>query len=128
MSLRTLQIDGRAVEQLLAVGTDDVELRKVHVAVDETGHDQLAPQILDSRMRRQGPEQAPGIAGLDDAATVEQQQAVVEVFPGVVASGLAGIREAMQDTSAYRLHGAYTASSMTTSSSSCCSQFGRPPA
>lgn len=93
------------LEQLHAVGADDVELREVNVAVDEARHDQPARQVFYRgiaeliQQRRCGPR-------VEDAATVDDEDTVVEVLASGCAVVLAGVAEAVEDRRAICLpHG-----------------------
>ena len=113
------------VEQLRAIGADDIELRKMHMAVDKSGNDELASVVDDWRIGRQLTQQFRRIAGVDDVPLVDDQQAVFEIFVGRPVRLVARIGKAVQNRCAQRLH--YTASSITIRSSECVSQFASLP-
>ncbi len=80
------------VEQLPAVGGDDVDLRVMHMGVDEARQDQLAAVVVQRVLRgarfqdvRRGPTRG-------DAAIDDLQAAVIEIFPRAGSGSAPGSR------------------------------------
>ncbi len=117
------------VEQLFAVGCDNVDLRIVHVAVNEPRHDQFARAVLDVRIAGQRPHEFAGLAEFSNQTVFDNQQPVLEPCYGFVVVLLAGIGKTVKDgTAKSRTHTRQGSSRSTLSSSACSSQFGRSPA
>ncbi|MNP28141.1 hypothetical protein D3C76_1210910 [compost metagenome] len=84
------------VQQLLAVGGDHAGLRVVDVGVDEAGDDQRVA-VFDDLHAAYARQQVAGMADVDDLAVFHDQQAVFEVFVGVLGADLGGVGDAVQD-------------------------------
>ena len=120
----------RAVQQQLVDKSPRnlVELREMHVTVDETGHDQFAGQLGQFRVGTETGHQLCCFARSRHDAVVDEKHAVVEIFAGGWWGVFARIRKTVQYRGAKRLpHGIQSASSRTTSSSNRSSQLSPAP-
>jgi hypothetical protein len=105
--LDRIRIALQPVQQLLAIGGDDVELRKVHVAVDKPRDNQFARKLREQHVFREPLEQGRSLTSLGNAAILDDQQTVLEILVSRAERPFAGIRQAVQDGSAKSLpHGA----------------------
>ena len=95
--LDRIGITVQPVEQLLAVGRDDIELRAMHVTVNETGDDELAGQLGQLHIFGQSGQKARSITSLGDVAILDNQHTVLKVLISRCERSLTRIGKAMQD-------------------------------
>ena len=88
------------VQQLPAVGGDDVDLRVMHVGVDEARQDQLAAVVVQRVPRGARFQDVRRVAKRGDAAIDDLQAAVVEILPRGWVRLSAGVAQEMQDGAA----------------------------
>ncbi len=84
------------IQQLRAVGADDADLRVVDMGVDETRSDQRVRVFDNLGAGRQGRQQFGGMADACDLAVLDDQQAVLEVFMGLLDAHFARVGEAVE--------------------------------
>ena len=112
---RRIGITLQPVEQLLAVGPNDVHLRKMHVAIDESRNDQVAAVVSDLDIVGESRHHLLRLSERSNMAVLDHEQPVRKVFHGSWIALLSRIAKAMQDRCAERLsvgHCCYGASSI----------------
>ena len=128
LRLGGIRVAIQPVEQLLTVRADDIELRIMHVTVDEARHDQFVRVLRNEHIVTERLQQLTGIAERLDMAVCDDQQAIRKVLVGRRRRLFAGIFQAVHDRGAIGLtHGGQNASSTTVSLSVRSSQLGSLP-